>query len=291
MKIVLLSSYNTAGSCFLTISRIKYTLIPHFGRVLGSTVGQGMQQKLNQKKSTASAATEGNSTSNPEAEESSQPQHWVTSSPNPSWEEPRNFATREACRQYTLAPAGGRELREGLKGLQKKIDFTQKSLEQFWHNVTDVWPHSYQVSVYESLIDRVAHTERYVALLVEMAGDVRSLLATTDTMLGDFSREVLGQLEDHRHDLDSLKEGQAQKEQEMRALREEHVTLIRDKNRQYDMLILIFGFQLITLAVCVLVSSCNRQPHSDPDPKAESRSLNSQLMYLGYVRKRCLSIH
>ena len=186
------------------------------------------------------------------------------------------------------------ELKEGLWKLQKKLNTTQNSLDEFWLNVTDVWPNSQKVSVYESLIERVASTEKYVAAAIEMVADLRSLILLLENMVEEFVKSVDSQKEEHINSMETIHEELKRNEKEIKHLKEEQAVFAKDKARQYDMLMLIFGFQLVTLVVCVALSCCHRPVYIEARAGSE-RGLMANVAvdykYTKLEKKRCFSAH
>jgi len=185
-------------------------------------------------------------------------------------------------------------LKEGLLKLHTKLRNTQNSLEEFWKNVTVVWPNSQKLSVYESLIERVAQTEKYVAGMVEMIEDLRILITELETISLEFIRTLTNNQLQNNKTTEILKSEVRKLKYEVSEMREEQLIFQKDKARQYDILMLIFGFQIITVVVCVVLSCCHKTVYIEAKANSETsvmKNINEKSLYLGRLKRRCFSIN
>lgn len=215
LKIDLETNYVNDDTYFLTITQIK---------VLGSTVGQGMQQILQNTNKTKES---------------------LKATPKPE-------GVRNTSKSYGKFPPNLESIEIETTELSETVNIQEAMLNEFVNNGSDNWHSLEEMSIYESLIEQVTGNEKYLSLIFEMLRDLNKLIESLRIEISKLLIYVSDEKRDKDGDINELKIKLKKRNNVLDELRKTQSILEYNNQKQEFTIVIIFCLQLIVLLVLVV---------------------------------------
>jgi len=216
LKIEFETTYTTMDTYFLTISKIKY-LILIINRVLGTTVGQGMQLMLRKNNKTK-----------------------VETPVHALWQPNKTPTILNLL-----------DLKRELRVLAITSNNKNKELEEALNNATGTWSSSQEMSVFESLAKKITSNEELRSFAIELFIDLSKLVDTLKVGLLKFINSIALESETLKDDVEEIENEIRQEELEIQRLKERQKVLLHSNRIKGYLMNVLLGCKLILLTVCI----------------------------------------
>jgi len=148
------------------------------------------------------------------------------------------------------------ELEAEVRKLALSADAKEMIAEDLLKNASESWPAPREMSVYESLIERVTTNEKSLIMIIEAFRDLSKLAGSLELELSKLVQFILSQQKITHKSLNNLKDELKKKREEIRELKEMQNELEYISKKQEYLLGLLLVILLVLLVICISLCYC-----------------------------------